>query len=275
MMNAPTIVRLIRFPKALRLEKKGNQYLGPQRRSGPLVLSERHAAIQCTFRLTEPGFTFLTGGNTVQGVEAFSEGEQRDLLLPWAIVSDGKTRPKQIVMEIDLNYEGSVEKHTATVPIALTFSVRRRVVGALAAGAAAAAVALVASSSRGRKKIIVNDEDEDVELSLFNIAPTSRTKTTASRTNIKGAKVTVADEEDVEVAVYNVPRARKAASSKKKVSSSKKASSKKAPAKKASAKKAGGTPRGSASSRSVPRKGARGSSKARKAAPRRTTRKSR
>src|SRR5690349_9719276 len=98
MINAPTIVRLIRFPKTYRLEKRGNQFIGPLRRSGPLVLSERHAAIECTLRVTDPGLSFSTGGNTVTGVEAFAEGEQRDLLLRWTLVSDGRNRPKQIVM---------------------------------------------------------------------------------------------------------------------------------------------------------------------------------
>lgn len=220
MINAPTVVRLIRFPKTLRLEKKGNQFFGPLKRSGPLILSERHAAVECTFRLTDPGLSFATGGNTVTGVEAFGEGEQRDLLLPWALVSDGKARPAQIILEIDVNYEGAAEKHTATVPVALTYGVRRRVIGAVAAAAAAVAVAAVSRSRKASAK-------------------------------------------------------KKAASSKKASSKKASASSKKTSTKKAPAKKAGGNRRGSSASRSAPRKDARGSSKARKAAPRRTTRKSR
>lgn len=270
-INAPTIVRLIRFPKTLTLDKKGNQYIGPLRRSGPVILSERHDPVECTFRLNDPGLSFATGGNTVQGVEAFNEGEQRDLLLPWALVADGRMRPAMIVMEIDVNYEGSAEKHTATIPIILKYGVKRRVVGAVAAAAAAVAVA---AAARGRKKkTVIAADDEDVEVSLFNIAPTSRTKTTAARTNVRGAKVRVVDEEDVDLAVYNVGR--KTSSSKKKAASSKKASKKASAKKKAPAKKAGGTRRGSSASRSAPRKGARGSSKARKASPRRSTRKSR
>lgn len=150
MINAPTIVRLIRFPKTYRLEKKGNKFFGPHKRSGPVILSDHHEAVECTFRLTDPGLSFATGGNTVMGVEAFNEGEQRDLLLPWALVSDGKLRPAMIVMEIDVNYEGSAEKHTATMPLVLTYGVRRRVIGAVAAGAAAAAVAVAAAAKRGR-----------------------------------------------------------------------------------------------------------------------------
>ena len=233
MINAPTVVRLLRFPKSLRLEKKGNQFFGPLRRSGPVILSEKHAAVECTFRLNDPGLEFATGGNTIMGVEAFNEGEQRDLLLPWALVSDGKVRPARILMEIDINYEGSAEKHTATVPLALTYGVRRRVIGAVAAGAAAAAVAVAVATSRRK---------------------TARKKAASAK---KAAP------------------AKKAASSKKAAPAKKASSSKKASTKKAPAKKAGGTPRGSAASRSAPRTGARGSSKARKAAPSRTTRKSR
>lgn len=278
-ISAPTIVRLIRFPKTLHLDKKGNRYVAPLRRSGPVILSERHDPVECTFRLNDPGLSFATGGNTVHGVEAFNEGEQRDLLLPWTLVAEGRIRPTMIVLEIDVNYEGSAEKHTATIPIILKYGVKARVVGAVAAAAAAVAVAAVAKSRN--KKTVIAADDEDVEVSLFNIAPTSRTKTTARRTDVKGAKVRVVDEEDVDLAVYNVGRrpATKKASSKKKESSlsrKKSASAKKASSKKkAPAKKAGGTRRGSSASRSAPRKGARGSSKARKAAPRRTTRKSR
>ena len=270
MINAPTVVRLIRFPKSLRLEKKGNQFIGPRKRSGPLILSEKHAAVECTFRVSDPGLSFSTGGNTVSGVEAFAEGETRDLLLPWQLVADGRNRPKQIILEIDVNYEGAAEKHTATESIALTYGVRRRVVGA-AVAATAAAVA-VAAATRGRRKNVVIDEDDDVEASLFNVPSTSRTRATSARTDVKGAKVRVMDEEDVDLAVFNVPATRRASS--KKISS-KKASAKKASTKKAPAKKAGGSRRGSAASRSVPRKGARGSSKARKSSARRSTRKSR
>jgi hypothetical protein len=286
MINAPTIVRLVRFPKTYALAKKGKQFVGPLRRSGPVILSERHDPIECTFRLTEPGLSFTTGGTTVMGTEAFNEGEMRDFLLPWALVSDGKARPRQIILEIDVNYEGSAEKHTATVPLALTYTMRRRAVGT-AVAVAAAAVA-VAAASRGRKKNVVIDDEGDVEVSLFNVAPTSRTRTTSRPTNVKGAKVRVVDEEDVDLAVFNVPTRRP--SSKKKESqlsrkrsaakarpasknaSSKKASSRKASSKKAPAKKAGGTPRGSAASRSAPRKGARGSSAARKSSARGSTR---
>jgi hypothetical protein len=282
MINAPTIVRLIRFPKSLRLEKQGKEYRGPLRRSGPLILSERHEAVEVTFRLNEPGLSFATGGNTVTAVEAFNEGEQRDLLVTWALVSNGKARPAKIVMEIDVRYQDSGEKHTGTAPLTLTYGMRRGVAGVVAAGAAAAAVALAAAASGRRKKRIIAADDEDVEVSLFNVAPTSRTRTTAARTNIKGAKVTVADEDEVELAVYNVPRttkkaasSKKASSSSKKAASSRKAAAKKAPAKKAPAKKAGGTRPGSSASRSAPRTGARGSSKAQKSSSRRTTRKSR
>lgn len=262
MINAPTIVRLLRFPTSIRLEKKGNQYFGPLRRSGPVVLSERHDPVECTFRLTDPGLSFATGGKTVHGVEAFNEGEQRDLLLPWALVAEGNIRPARIIMEIDVNYEGSAEKHTATVPLALTYGVRRRVVGAVMAGAAATAVALVAARRRSKKTVVAAD-DEDVEVSLFNIAPTARTPASSAATNVKGAKVTVADEEDVELAVYNVQRPRKAASSKKKASSSKKASASK---KASTSKKASSSKKASKAASAQ-----RGSSKARKAAPRRSS----
>lgn len=88
MNHVPTIVRLIRFPATLRLVRKGKQFVGPQLRSGPVLLSERHDPIDCTFRVTTPGVTFATGGTTVTGTEAFNEGEQRDLLCAAA----GRTR---------------------------------------------------------------------------------------------------------------------------------------------------------------------------------------
>ena len=308
MINAPTIVRLVRFPESLRLEKKGNEFRGPLKRSGAILLSERHDPVVLTFRLNDPALAFATGGDTITRVEAFNEGEQRDLLLPWALVAGGKTRPAEIVLEIDVHYEGSAEKHTATVPLALTYGVRRGVIGAVAAAAAAVAIT---AAARSRRKTTVVDDDEDVELSLFNIASTSRTPVTSAPTNVKGAKVKVVDEEDVDVAVYNVgtkPATRggrvsrkrgaatasaKKASAKKasaKKASTRKASAKKAPARKATARKAtarkaakkqapakkgGGARRGSSASRSAPRKGVRGSSAARKSASRRSKRKSR
>lgn len=86
MDNAPTIVRLIRFPETLRLSRKGHQFIGPLRRSGPVVLSERHEQVDVTFRITVPGVSFLTGGQNISVTEAFNEGEQRDVLLPWQLV---------------------------------------------------------------------------------------------------------------------------------------------------------------------------------------------
>jgi hypothetical protein len=286
MSNAPTIVRLIRFPASLRLTRKGKQFIGPQRRSGPVILSERHDPIDCTFRITVPGVTFTTGGTTITHTEAFNEGEQRDLLLPWGLIVDADARIPQIILEIDVSYSGTTDLHTATAPVKLTYGVAKRRAVALA-GAAVAAAAIGAAVAAKRKKAVVVDDEDDVELAVFNIASTKRAPAKAStKRPPKGSKITVVDEDDAEVTVYNTGRrpasSKKTSSSKKASSSTKKASSKKTSAKKASTakkssskKQAGGTRRGSGASRSTPRTGARGSSSARKSASRRTTRKSR
>ena len=267
MNNAPTIVRLIRFPSSLRLVRKGKQFIGPLRRSGPVVLSEQHEPIDVTFRVSLPGVSFLTGGTTITVTEAFNEGEQRDVLLPWQLVVEADSRINQLILEIDVAYTGTEHLHTATVPLKLTYGVSRQRATAVAAGTAlaAAAVAAVVSSRKKKKR-------EDVEeVAVYNVPAAPR-----PRKKAKG-KVTVRE----------VPKSTKAASSKKtskkaaskkaatKKAATKKASTKKAPAKKASSKKAGGTRRGSAASRSTRRTGGRGSSGARKSSARRSTRKSR
>jgi hypothetical protein len=308
MNNAPTIVRLLHFPESIRLGRKGDQFVGPLRRSGLLVLSEREGPIDVTFRLPLPGFSFLTGGTAFTVTEVFNEGEQRDVLAPWQLVVDANHRAETLVFEIDIAYTGTSDVHTATVPIELEYGVSRRK-AAVAAGTALAAAAVAVVAASRRRSTIVADDDQDVELSLFNFAPTS--KTTSPRVTPKGAKITVRDADQADVAVLNVGRApsrpgktkarpaAKRSSAKKKApakktaskkvtskksaarqTASKKASAKKAPAKKATSKKAparkaGGTRRGSPSSRSTQRTGARGSSAARKSAARRSTRKSR
>jgi len=299
MSNAPAIVRLLRFPESLRLSRKGGQFEGPLQRSGPLVLSERQDAIDVTFRITAPGFSFLTGGTSIAVTEAFNEGEQRDVLVPWQLVAEGDRRIDLLVLEVAVAYSGSPDVHTASVPLQLEYGISRRQ-AAVAAGTALAAAAVAAvAASRRRRTVIVNDE-EDVELSLFNFAPTA--KTTSPRTPVKGAQVSVRDAGEADVAVLNVGRApaRSAARSapartskntaaKKRTPATKSAAKKAAPAKKsasktattknsskkAPARKAGGTRRGSTASRSARRTGARGSSAARKSASRRSTRKSR
>lgn len=284
MDKAPTVVRLIRFPETLRLVRKGNQFIGPLRRSGPIVLSEHHEQIDVTFRITAPGVSFLTGGQSISVTEAFNEGEQRDVLLPWQLVVERNARIDMLILEVDVSYTGTTFLHTATVPLKLTYGVSRQRATAVAAGTAlaAAAVAAVAVSRRRKRDVVVADEDEGVELALYNIGKSS--KTTSPRRKVKG-KVTVRDADETDLTVYNVGRAKarptskkassKKASSSKKAASSKKATSSKKTAKKAPAKKAGGTGRGSAASRSAPRKGGRGSSAARKSPARRSTRKSR
>lgn len=237
MNNAPTIVRLIRFPESLRLARKGREFIGPLRRSGPVVLSDRHDPIDVTFRVTAPGFSFLTGGDTITVTEAFNDGEQRDVLVPWQLVADGRQRVSAIVLEIDVAYAGTDDLHTATVPIELTYGMSSGQATAVVAGAALAAAAVAAVTVGRRKRKVVVDEEE-VEVSA--VRKTNRTSGT-TKTNKKKAP------------------AKKQAPAKKK----------------APAKKAGGTGRGSSASRSAKRTGARGSSKARKSPARRSTRKSR
>ena len=306
MNNPPTIVKLLRFPESLRLTRKGRQFIGALHRSGPIVLSERHDAVDVTLRVTMPGFSFLTGGDSITVTEAFNEGEQRDVLVPWQLVVNGDQRPAEIVLEIDAAYSGTTDLHTATAPIELTYGMSSGQATAVAAGAALAAAAVAAVAAGRRKRKVVEDEDE---LTLLNIG-----RSRGSNRGGAGKVVEVRDADDTDIEVLNVGRtssrstkkkgsstkrgpakARSASSTKKasakkssakkgsaKKASTKKASTKKqspakkkAPAKKASAKKAGGTGRGSSASRSAQRTGARGSSKARKSPARRSTRKSR
>jgi hypothetical protein len=220
MINAPTMVRLLRFPTTLRLTRSGKIFRSPLRRSGPVVLSERQAAVIVTLRVTMPGVTFATGSNEATVQEAFSEGEQRDVLLPWALEVDAKQRIPQVVLEIDLAYEDSPERHTGTVPINLTYGVKKRVV--VGAALAAAAVAAAASASR-RRKLTAPVTREEVVVAV----PPARKQASPSKKKAASSKKATA--------------ARKAAPSKK-------ASSKTA-AKKTSAKKSSATKSSKASSK--------------------------
>ncbi len=160
-MNAtPTIVRLLRFPASLRLLKKGAQYLSGKKRSGALILSERHQPVEVTFRTTLPGVSFSTGGTSVTSTEAFTEGEQRDVLLPWTLVVEQGELPSELLLEIDVAYDGK-ERHTATVPLKLLYGIP---VVTVAVGAAIA-VAAVAATMVSRRKSKVVAEDREIEIS--------------------------------------------------------------------------------------------------------------
>src|SRR4028119_1132122 len=98
MNDAPTVVRLLRFPATLHLTKKGNQYFSGMKRSGPLILSGRHDAVTATLKVNTPGVTFSTGGTSISYTEAFNEGEQRDLLLPWELVVEHDARPETLLL---------------------------------------------------------------------------------------------------------------------------------------------------------------------------------
>jgi hypothetical protein len=286
MNTAPTIVRLIRFPASLRLTKKGKTFVSSQQRSGPLLLSERHEAVEVTLRIPVPGITFATGGQTVTRTEAFNQGEQRDVLLPWALVVEAESRVPTLGLEIDIRYEGDSEVHTATMPVQLHYAMLGR--GATAAIAGAAVATAVAVATRRRKADVVIGDDEPVEVSLFNIAPTSKVPAPApAKGPSKKEKLRVFDADQAELAVMNTAPLRRPASKKTaakkaaakkapaKKAATKKTPARKAPAKKASSKKASASRRGSAASRSARRTGGSGSSKARKSPARRSTRKSR
>ena len=146
--TAPTIVRLLRFPTSLRLTRKGRVFAGPLKRSGALVVSERHATIDITLRVTDTDIEFQGGEKALTVVEAFTEGEQRDLLVPWGLVVRGRTRTKLILMEVEVGYEGTPDRHIATVPLKLTYAIPRPVV---AAGVAVAAAAVAVAVARQRK----------------------------------------------------------------------------------------------------------------------------
>src|SRR5688572_15157389 len=104
MNNAPTIVRLIRFPASLRLTRKGKQFIGPQRRSGPVILSDRHDPIGRTFRVSAPGRPGDRGATSIALRRAVGEGEQREMLVPWGLIVDANARVPQLGLEIDVSY---------------------------------------------------------------------------------------------------------------------------------------------------------------------------
>ena len=137
----PTVVRLLRFPKSLTLTRKGREFRGPAKRSGALVLSERHDPVDVTLRSTVPGVTFATGGTSITRMEPFAEGEQRDLLVPWSLVVDATMRTPQILLELEVGYADTPDRHVVTVPIKLSYGRVRTTVAVGAAVAAAAAVA--------------------------------------------------------------------------------------------------------------------------------------
>lgn len=278
MNNAPTIVRLLNFPDTLRLARQGDRYVGGEKRSGAVILSERNEPIEVTFRVTAAGVEFATGATTVRRVEAFSEGEQRDIMVPWQLVVAADARIPNLILEIDVAYSGTTDVHTATAPLDLTYGVSRPKAAAVIGAVAAVATAAAMAGRRARN--VVADDDGDTELSLFNIAPTSRTPAPASTTrHPKDAKVTVVDEEEGEVEVYNVGRSTRRASTRKasarkasparKASSSRKASSarKSSTAKKASSAKKSSAKKTSVKKGSVKKAAPRKKTAARKAAP--------
>jgi len=165
MNNAPTIVRFIRFPASLRLTRKGKQFIGPLKRSGPVILSERHDPIDVTFRITVPGITFATGGQTVTHTEAFAEGEQRDFMLPWQLVAEADARIPNMLLEVDVSYSESTDIHTATVPLKLTYGVSRMRAAAVVGGAVAA-VAVATAANRRRKLRNAEVEETEVEVEV-------------------------------------------------------------------------------------------------------------
>lgn len=267
MNNAPTIVRLLNFPDTLRLARQGDTYVGAEKRSGAVILSERNEPIEVTFRVTAAGVEFATGATTVRRVEAFSEGEQRDIMVPWQLVVAADARIPNLILEIDVAYSGTNDVHTATAPLELTYGVSRPKAAAVIGAVAAVATAAAMAGRRARN--VVADDDGDTELSLFNIAPTSRTPAPASTTpHPKDAKVTVVAEEEGEVEVYNVGRSTGRASTRKasprKASPGRKASSAR---KSSTAKKASSAKKSSAKKSSSKKTSAKKSS-ARKAAPR-------
>jgi len=242
MNNAPTIVRLIRFPASLRLTRKGKQFIGPLRRSGAVILSERHDPIDMTFRITVPGITFATGGTTVTHTEAFGEGEQRDFLLPWQLVAEADARIPHLLLELDVSYSGTADIHTATVPLKLTYGVSRMRAAAVVGGAVAAvAVATVANRRRKLRNAEVEETEVEVEVrprraaskkaSSSRKASSKKKESSLSSRKAGGAsskKGAASSSKKGASSSKKAAPAKKAASSSKKAASSKKASSSKA-----------------------------------------------
>lgn len=177
MNDAPTIVRLLRFPQTLRLTKKGKEYSSGIKRSGPLLLSAQHEPVEVTFRVNLPGVSFAGGAKTVTAAEAFGEGEQRDVLVPWElVVADQKVRPASLILEIDVSYAGSAVKHTATVPLKLTYGIRASTVAVGAALAVAAVAATVVKRRKSSQRLTAEDIPDEIVLAEFDVDPAPRRK---------------------------------------------------------------------------------------------------
>jgi hypothetical protein len=231
-MRPPVVVRLEGFPERLRLVRGRSS----SRDSGVVVASDQDANIAVSLRLPYEPFTFENGETEITQIESFTAGEQREVVIDWALRDDTGAYIQYVYLEIDVRYEDDEESlNTATLAIPLDYGLnvkRLALVGAVAAAAFGAALMTAARRA-----------------------------------------VTVAEEDDVTIGIVEVDVPKRKASSKKRTASQ--ASAKKTSTKKASTKKAGGTPRGSGASRSAPRKDARGSSAARKSSAGRSTRKSR
>jgi len=230
-MRPPVVVRLQDFPERLRLFRGRT----PSQQSAVVVHSDRDANIAVSVRLPYEPFTFENGESEITQIESFTAGEQREVVLEWALHDGTDAYVQYVYLEIDVRYEDDEDSlNTATVAIPLDYGMglkRLALIGALAA--AAVGTALMTTTRRAVK---------------------------------------AAEEEDLTIGIVEVDVPRRPASRPRRTSTKSSGSSKST---KSSKKPPGGTPRGSSTSRSAPRKGAPGSSGGRKSSPRPSTRKSR
>jgi hypothetical protein len=241
-MRPPVVVRLQDFPEQLRLVRGST----PPQQSAVLVQSERDANIAVSMRLPYEPFTFENGETAITQIESFTAGEQREIVLDWALRDETDAYVQYVYLEIDVRYEDEEDSlNTATVAIPLNYGMglkRLALIGAITA--AAVGTAIMTATRRAVRAY----EEDDVTIGIVEVDVPKRT--TRPRKSSSAAKKS----------------SRAAASSTKKGSTSKQG---------ATSKQGGETRRGSSPSGSAQRTGGRGSSGARKSSPRPSTRKSR
>lgn len=215
-MRPPTVIRFEDSPQRLRLLRGRSEV----HETSIVVASDRDANIAVSVRLPDESFTFENGETEITQIESFTTGEQREVVLEWAVRNDADVVAPLLYVEVHVRYEDREdESNMATLALPIEHGLgiaRMALLGAVTAAAVGAALV------------------------------------TAARRAVRAV-----EEDDITIGIVEVETPRRPSRAKR-------------PAK----KPAGGTRRGSAASRSAPRKDARGSSAARKSSARRPTRKS-
>jgi hypothetical protein len=235
-MRPPVVVRLEDFPEQLRLFRGST----PPQQSAVVVHSELDANVAVSMRLPYEPFTFENGETEITQIASFTAGEQRAISLDWALRDETDAYLQYVYLEIDVYYEDQEDSlNTATVAIPLNYGMGLARMALLGAVTAAAVGTAIMTATRRVARVY---EEDDVTIGIVEVDAPKRAPRTRRTSPSKGSK------------------SAKSSTSKKQGTTSK--------------KQAGETRRGSSPSGSAQRTGARGSSGARKSAPRPSTRKS-